>query len=202
MKKIIHIIRHGQTDFNKLRIIQGSGVDSDLNEKGREQGQLFFEKYKEHPFEVVLTSTLKRTHQTVQPFIEGGLRWEQFHEIVEMNWGVHEGKSGSEDMKRDYDRVVLSGNFDERIEGGESINEMAERLQKFIDHLSTRTEENILVCIHGRAMRCLICLLEQKELSEMENYPHSNTGLYLVEHSSTGFVVLERNDTKHLKKEI
>ena len=202
MKKTIHIIRHGQTEFNKLRIIQGSGVDSDLNDRGREQGQLFFEKYKEHPFEVVLTSTLKRTHQTVQPFIEGGLPWEQFHEIVEMNWGVHEGKSGTLAMKSDYDRVVLSGNFDERIEGGESINEMANRLQKFIDHLPTRPEQNILVCIHGRAMRCLICLLEQKELNEMENYPHSNTGLYLVEHSSAGFVVLERNDTDHLKKEV
>lgn len=200
MKKTIHIIRHGQTEYNKLRIIQGSGVDSDLNDRGREQGQLFFEKYKEHPFEVVLTSTLKRTHQTVQPFIESGLRWEQFHEIVEMNWGIHEGKSGNKDMKKDYERVVLSGNFDERIEGGESINEMAERLQKFIDHLPTRSEQNILVCIHGRAMRCLICLLEQKDLSEMENYPHSNTGLYLVEHTSNGFVVLEKNDTGHLKK--
>jgi probable phosphoglycerate mutase len=200
MKKTIHIIRHGQTEYNKLRIIQGSGVDSDLNDRGREQGQLFFEEYKEHPFEVVLTSTLKRTHQTVLPFIESGLRWEQFEEIVEMNWGVHEGKSGTLDMKKDYERVVLSGDFDERIEGGESINEMAERLQKFIDHLPTRSEQNILVCIHGRAMRCLICLLEQKELSEMENYPHSNTGLYLVEHNTTGFIVLERNDTRHLKK--
>jgi len=202
MKKTIHIIRHGQTDFNKLRIIQGSGVDSDLNDRGREQGQLFFEKYKDHPFEVVLTSTLKRTHQTVQPFIENGLPWEQFPEIVEMNWGVHEGKVGSESMKKDYDRVVFSGNFDERIEGGESINDMVERLQKFIDHLPTRKEKNILVCIHGRAMRCLICLLEQKELTEMENYPHANTGLYLVEHSSSGFVVLEKNNTEHLKKEV
>lgn len=201
MKKTIHIIRHGQTEYNKLRIIQGSGVDSDLNDRGREQGQLFFEKYKTHPFEVVLTSTLKRTHQTVQPFIENGLRWEQLSEIVEMNWGVHEGKSGTLVMKKDYERVVLSGNFDERIEGGESINEMANRLQKFIDHLPTRTEKNILVCIHGRAMRCLICLLEQKELSEMENYPHSNTGLYLVEHNSTGFVILEKNNTEHLEKE-
>ena len=202
MKKTIHIIRHGQTEFNKLRIIQGSGVDSDLNERGRQQGQLFYEKYKEHPFEVVLTSTLKRTHQTVRPFIESGLPWEQFHEIVEMNWGVHEGKSGNEDMRKDYERVILSGNFDERIEEGESINEMAERLQKFIDHLPTRVEQNILVCIHGRAMRCLICLLEQKELKEMESYPHSNTGLYLVEYSTEGFLVIEKNNTEHLKKEV
>ena len=49
-------------------------------------------------------------------------------------------------------------------------------------------------------MRCLICLLEQKDLSQMETYPHSNTGLYLVEHDENGFVVLEKNSTAHLKE--
>lgn len=197
MKKNIYIIRHGQTDYNKLRIIQGSGIDSDLNEKGRRQGQLFYEKYKEVPFEVVLTSTLKRTHQTVAPFIQDNIPWEQFPEIVEMHWGIHEGKEGKPEMAKDYERVVKSGNFDERIEGGESINEVAQRLQVFIQHLEERTEENILVCIHGRVMRVLICLLEQNDLMMMETYPHSNTGLYLVEYNDGEFLVKMKNNVDH-----
>jgi probable phosphoglycerate mutase len=31
-KKTIYLIRHGQTDFNKQGIVQGSGVDSSLND--------------------------------------------------------------------------------------------------------------------------------------------------------------------------
>ncbi len=197
MKKTIHIIRHGQTDYNKLRIVQGSGIDSDLNEKGQKQAQLFFNKYKEIPFEVVLTSTLKRTHQTVKSFIEKGIPWEQFSEVVEMHWGIHEGKEGTPDMAKDYERVVKSGNFDERIEGGESINEVANRLKIFINHLKNRKEQNILVCVHGRVMRVLICLLEGNDLINMETYPHSNTGLYLVEYENDEFKVIEKNSTVH-----
>ena len=85
MEKVIYFIRHGQTDYNLKRIIQGSGIDSDLNETGREQGGLFFEQYKNIPFEVVMTSTLKRTHQTVAHFIDAGIPWEQYEEIVEMH---------------------------------------------------------------------------------------------------------------------
>ena len=33
MKKI-YIIRHGETDFNRMNIVQGNGVDTDLNETG------------------------------------------------------------------------------------------------------------------------------------------------------------------------
>ena len=153
MKKTIYFIRHGQTDYNLQRIIQGSGIDSDLNETGRNQGQLFYNKYAHISFEVVLTSTLKRTQQTVNPFINDGIPWEKFDEIVEMHWGIHEGKKGNEAMREDYIRVVGSGRFDEKIEGGESINEVVERLERFIQHLKGRSEEKILVS-HNSKRAC------------------------------------------------
>ena len=202
MKKTIHVIRHGQTDYNLKRIIQGSGIDSDLNEKGRQQGISFFNKYKDFPFQVVLTSTLKRTHQTVASFIDSGLPWEQFEEIVEMHWGKHEGKTGNPEMHKDYIRVVGSGTFDERIEGGESINDVVRRLQKFIAHLEDRSEENILVCLHGRVMRVLMCLLDKNDLTKMDDYPHANTGLYVVEYENREFSIIERNLLDHLSKDL
>ena len=35
MEKWIYIIRHGETDYNKAGMVQGSGIDSDLNDLGR-----------------------------------------------------------------------------------------------------------------------------------------------------------------------
>ncbi|RMG84433.1 MAG: histidine phosphatase family protein, partial [Bacteroidetes bacterium] len=87
MEKTIFILRHGQTDYNRQGIVQGGGVDSSLNETGEAQAQAFYEKYAGEGFEVVLTSTLQRTRQTVQSFIESGIPWEQFPEIDEMSWG-------------------------------------------------------------------------------------------------------------------
>ena len=81
MPKKIYLIRHGETDMNRNHIVQGSGVDSSLNATGLEQGRLFYEQYKHLPFELVITSKLKRTTETVQHFIKDGIPTERFAEI-------------------------------------------------------------------------------------------------------------------------
>ena len=200
--KEIYFIRHGQTKYNKLRIVQGSGVDSDLNEKGRNQAQAFFDKYSDIDFDVVLTSKLKRTHQTAKGFIDKGIPWEQFEDINEICWGVHEGKGGDIGMKYAYEKMVREwgiGNLDYRLEEAESANELAERVQRFINQLKTRKENRILVCSHGRTMRCMICLLKGEHLREMEKYMHKNTGLYKVHLVNDKFEVIIENDVSHLK---
>ena len=39
--KQLFIVRHGETDFNRQNIVQGSGVDKELNALGRLQAQNF-----------------------------------------------------------------------------------------------------------------------------------------------------------------
>ena len=80
-RKTIYFVRHGQTEFNKQHIVQGGGIDSELNDTGIQQAQLFFEKYQDIPFEVILTSKLKRTHQTVNPWKNKLIPQEQFPQI-------------------------------------------------------------------------------------------------------------------------
>ena len=69
----IYLLRHGQTDFNVQGIVQGSGVNSDLNERGRWQAERFWQAYQDMPFARVYTSALKRTQQSVQHFIDKGI---------------------------------------------------------------------------------------------------------------------------------
>lgn len=200
MKKTIYIIRHGQTDYNKMGIVQGSGVDSSLNEVGRAQGQAFFDYYKNIPFEVVLTSTLKRTQQTVQNFIDQDIKWETFSDINEICWGDHEGRKATVESRNLYMSIVNdwnNGKYDTRLPNAESAAEMGERLNKFVQHLKSRPEKLILICSHGRAMRALMCLLTGQELSQMQHFHHSNTGLYLFEYENEEFELLLSNDKRH-----
>lgn len=46
MKREVYFLRHGETEQNLLGIVQGSGIDSHLNENGLQQASLFYEKYK------------------------------------------------------------------------------------------------------------------------------------------------------------
>jgi broad specificity phosphatase PhoE len=90
--KTIYLIRHGETDFNRQGVVQGSGVDSDLNELGQAQAEAFFQHYQHIPFDKVYTSGLKRTHQSVNKFLQKNLLWEQHTGLNEISWGVREGK--------------------------------------------------------------------------------------------------------------
>lgn len=200
--KTIYIVRHGETDLNRQRIVQGSGVDAGINATGRQQAQAFFKFYQQIPFEVVITSALKRTQETMAPFIQSGLAWEKFAEINEIGWGIHEGKKGTPELAKQYQRIIQewqAGNYDAKLKEGESAQEMKTRLSYFVEHLKTRQEQTLLVCSHGRAMRCLMCILRGQHLREMENYHHANTGLYKVIYQNDLFDFELINDTSHLE---
>ena len=70
--KTLYIVRHGQTELNRLGIVQGRGRDTDLNEEGRKQAGQFFEAYKNVHFNKIYISLLKRTQQSIQQFIDLG----------------------------------------------------------------------------------------------------------------------------------
>ena len=202
MSKTVYIVRHGQTDFNLRKIVQGSGVDSSLNETGFEQGRLLYDKYKNVPFQVVLTSGLRRTWETVDGFIAAGIPHEKHVEINEMSWGSHEGKKGTPESIAEYREIKDGwgeGRIDGRIGGGESAREMGARLQRFIDHLPGRKEDLLLICSHGRAMCGLVTLMMGLKIDRMNELIHSNTGVWrgtLQADGSWNFDMM--NDRTHL----
>lgn len=201
--KELYIIRHGETELNRLGIVQGRGVDSDLNDTGRAQAAAFFNHYSGVPFDKIYTSELKRTHQTVRQFIELGLPWEQHAGLDELAWGLWEGQPNTEEARHAFREMVelwQGGNYEAKFEGGESPNDVSLRLQETLALIKSRTEEKrILICMHGRAMRLLLCLLLEKPLSEMGDFPHQNTTLYKMSYTDGQFTVIDFNNTDHLK---
>jgi probable phosphoglycerate mutase len=199
--KLLYIIRHGETEFNKQSIIQGSGVDSELNDTGRIQANAFYQAYHQTPFELVICSALQRSYQTIEPFLELKIPLEKDSNINEINWGIHEGQKSAPWMIERFNQVVSQwkiGNYKASVEKGESAASLSTRLSTFLDRIRFKKESNILICSHGRTLRCLMCLINQEPLSEMEKYRHSNTGLFLIRQSGGNFVIEKNNDTAHL----
>ncbi|WP_285008077.1 histidine phosphatase family protein [Pedobacter faecalis] len=202
MEKEIYIIRHGETDLNRLGIVQGRGINSDLNETGRGQAEAFYKKYSQVPFDKIYTSTLKRTHQTVQNFIAAGIPWEQHQGFDELAWGEWEGQPNDENAIAAFRGIMEKwegGDYHASFPGGESPNDVLKRIEEALDVLMSHEEEKlVLVCMHGRAMRLLLCHLVGKPLSEMGDFPHLNTTLYRVLFSDGKFSIVDFNNTDHL----
>lgn len=205
--KTIYLIRHGQTDFNKKGIIQGAGVDSDLNETGRRQAQQFFQHYRHIPFQKIYTSTLKRTHQTVEPFKTLSLPQQIIPELDEINWGKMEGALPTKENSAEFiDMIKIwrTGELDRAVAGGETPNQLYNRQRVGLQKILSQNEDPILICMHGRAMRSFISLLTGYALNLMDDFEHGNVCLYVLEKhpEQENFNILVRNSRIHLHEEI
>lgn len=203
-QKTIYLIRHGETDYNRQGIVQGSGVDSDLNAMGQAQAQAFYQAYQHIPFAKVYTSKLRRTRQSVRQFIEAGIPHESYAGLNEISWGAREGKMPNS-FDNEYYRTLIenwaAGHTDYPTEEGESPNEVARRQKPVIDLILSRPDENpVLICMHGRAIRILLSWLMNESLATMDHYEHSNLCLYKLtyDYETATFRIDVSNDSTHL----
>lgn len=202
-KKTIYLIRHGETDYNKNGIIQGSGINSNLNDNGLLQARLFYMAYKHIPFDKIYISELTRTFQSVHPFINEGFKYEQMPELNEINWGMMEGALPTKVNQIHYNQMIedwKNGFLDKSVDKGESPIQLFKRQKDGLEKiLSNNDEKTILICMHGRAIRSFLCLLLNLPLSKMEDFKHSNFCLYILKQKiETEFEVLLENSIEHL----
>ncbi len=200
--KKIFLIRHGETDYNRTGVVQGSGVNSALNENGYRQAELFYQAYKDYPFEKVYTSSLRRTIQSVEKFIEKGIPHQILPGLNEISWGRSEGIQFSAETNRIYEEIIESwkqGNIHLKLDGGESPVEVKSRQEIAIQHILNNMEENnILVCMHGRAMKILLAWVTGHSVADMDLFEHVNLSLYILHYNGNGFEIHKNNDTRHL----
>lgn len=202
MVKKFYILRHGETEYNRLGMVQGSGIDASLNEKGQKQAAAFFNYYKDLDVQKVYISNLRRTHETVQGFINSGLPYESLADLREISWGAQEGVPFTPDTTTHYQKIThrwQAGEVDVKIENGESPVDVMIRLKNAFDYILSQPEERVLICTHGRAMRVLFCWMLNYPLSHMDNFVHNNTGLYVAIHTGTMFRLDVLNDLRHLE---
>jgi broad specificity phosphatase PhoE len=203
IQKTLYIIRHGQTELNKKGIIQGRGIDADLNNTGRTQAAAFFKAYRNVTFDKIYVSELKRTQQTVQQFIDLGIPYEKLPGLDELAWGIHEGEASTPENRAAFLAIMrdwLEGRLDVKFEGGESPNEVLARQKEALNVIMSHPEEKtVLVAMHGRAMRLFLCLLTDVPLTKMDDFPHQNVILYKVNYDGVKFSIAEFNNSDHLK---
>lgn len=195
-------MRHGQTDYNLKGIVQGSGIDASLNRTGREQANLFFEAYKHIPFDKLYTSALKRSIESMKQFIDLGIPNEALSGLNEINWGTREGMVITAEEDEYYYHVLAewkAGKIDMPIEGGESPMDVQQRQKPALEQILNQPNDDIiLICMHGRAMRVLLCLMLNYPLNHMDEFEHENLCCYQLTYTGNMFSVDSFNNTVHL----
>ena len=206
MIRDLYIVRHGETDYNRRHIVQGRGVNAPLNDKGQRQSRMFHAAYQNAGFEHVYVSSLLRSQQTAEPFVEQGIPWSAHPELDEIDWGEREGLKATASMRAEYKKILdgwTQGALDVSLPGGESPLDVERRMRQFLLHWEQRLHTRSLIVCHGRAMRVLLCVVLDLPLEHMERFEHGNLGLYHVQRDErepdARFSLIVRNSDRHLK---
>jgi probable phosphoglycerate mutase len=157
-----YIFRHGQTEWNRLKRIQGQ-TNIPLNETGRAEAKSLKSFFKEIDVDVVYSSDLDRAYETAEiSFEETGISIIQARELREVYCGEVEGLARAEVLEK-YKQTFWSAQEDSEEDvgfsypGGETRREFRDRLVLFISELSEKTEHSsIAISTHGGALRSLL----------------------------------------------
>lgn len=160
----ITLIRHGQTDWNKQRLMQGSS-DIPLNDVGRGQAHETATSLKERGFDydVVVASPLSRAFETAQIIAaEFGLTVSATYEgLVERGYGDAEGLDISEEARREPD-AFYAGVESERsvyVRGIETLRQIA------ADYPGKR----VIAVSHGSLIRRALSATHGREFGTVAN---------------------------------
>lgn len=199
--KTIYVLRHGQTDYNLKGMVQGRGVDAELNATGRKQAQQAYAALSSVGFETIYTSCLKRTHQTIAPFLKDGKSFTQLPGLDEISWGSQEGVVATKEEKNLYAQTLKDwerGELHKSVGGGESPLEVMARQKEAMEVILSSEAQTILICMHGRAMRILLAWVLNHPLSVMDGFPHQNCCYYTLQYTNGVFSISDFNKVEHL----
>lgn len=196
----IYFVRHGETDWNKERKIQGQ-VDIPLNEFGRHLARETAKGLRDVPFDVCFTSPLGRARETAEIILQGrDVPILEDKRILEMNFGVLEGKCCSKEGWDVPDSFQMF--FDDPVhyqapEGGEDFQAVRERTGDFLNWLFAQEQyqdSTVLVTTHGAAMAGLLNNLKKKPLAEYWGVGvHKNCGVTEVDVTDGRIDIISEN---------
>ena len=159
---IIYLTRHGQTNLNKARLMQGL-TDEPLNETGLAQARAMREKIGNVHFDAVYASPLNRAVMTGA--IIGGVDPSEVitdPRIIEADFGVYE-------KKKYYlmgPAMTLYWTLPEIFPAPKSVEtteSLRERSSSFLRELEEKNYGTVLIACHGGIMRALSGYLEDKK---------------------------------------
>ena len=177
----IYLARHGQTDWNATRRLQGQS-DTELNATGREQAELLRTRMQGVAIDQIYSSALRRSRDTATIVAEGRAV-SSLPSLNEQHIGRFEGLTlGGAAPADEAEWTRRSKLEDDTLDGGESKTQMHARVCSAVEQIrKEHPQGSVLVVAHGGTnqmiLRCVLNLsVEQTNLIQQ-----SNDELYLLE---------------------
>ena len=160
----IYLVRHGETDANKDKIMQGQSQNLQLNQNGVMQATNLKNKLKDIKFDICFTSPLIRAWSTAMIIAGERVEIKEDKRLIERHLGNLENKN-----RKLYDvNKYWDYNLNSNDEDVEPIQDIFKRCNNFVDDLKKNYQDDaiILIVSHGAITRCLHHILINSDLNK------------------------------------
>lgn len=206
----LYIMRHGETDWNKQGLLQGS-VDIPLNDYGEELAAVTREGLKKEGiiFDRVFSSPYLRAKKTAEIMNAGStVSIITDDRIREMSFGPYEGIRVRE-LRTNPHYIRINQCFDDPVhyqcEGNaESYEEVFARIHSFLNGCILPLEhscKNVLVVCHGAIARAFISIIKEMPLADYWTLHQPNCCVNIARLEKGKFTMLEESRLYYEKKE-
>lgn len=170
----IYVIRHGRTKCNDEGKYNGK-LDEDINEIGISQAVEARKQVKNLDIDLVICSPLLRTRHTCEIVNINNIPVIYDRRIEERDCGILTNKELGEFYYTDFWNYYS----DKKIDGLETIQELFERIKKFLDDVKQKYKgKNILLVTHGGVARAIYFYFNELPSDGMiEKFGASNCGI-------------------------
>lgn len=202
----VFLVRHGETEWNVQRRIQGHS-DSPLTRSGIDQAGQVAARLKNEGITHIIASDLGRTQQTAQLIADAcGCDVISDPRLRELNMGILEKRQihTLNAEEEGWRQSLLNGAKEGRIPQGESLTELESRMRAALESTRDLPEgSRALLVSHGIALGCLIGSVMGLAPYAERRLRLRNCSLSVLEYQESpwladGWVVETAGDTTHL----
>lgn len=205
MVRRLVMVRHGETDFNRERRVQGH-LDVPLNATGMAQARAIAQRLASFPLVHCVASDLARAADTARQIAaRHGLDVEFTPDLREAHLGVLQGRlydESSHILRLEADDVPHN-DIRTGPPGGESLLDVRRRAQRFVRQLTKRAptlpDGDILIVGHGGSLRAVLAVVLGLPTTAAWAFRFHNCALTIVDWNPAGRSLLVcYNDSAHL----
>ena len=201
MKNIL-LIRHGQSEWNKLNLFTGF-KNIELSEQGIDEANKAGQNFKNLniKFDIVFTSELKRAQETAKIILKNLDQWDYLYEegkiitdikLNERDYGDLTGLNKKETADKFGEEQVHKWRrgYSDQPPNGESLEDVVRRVKIYFEEsinpaIQSADNNNILIAAHGNSLRALLIVMNIYDSSNI-NSVELSTGVPI-------HVILENN---------
>lgn len=165
----IYYVRHGQTDWNLAKKMQGGGTEKELNSTGIEQANETRKELENVKYDIIICSPMYRAKQTAE-IINNGKDIQTIidERIRERKLGELEGHEITDEIENkiwDYD-------LNYQIPNGENLHDFEKRILDFLEDIKKKySDKTVLIVAHGGVAKVIKAHLygmpKSKKLSDI-----------------------------------